>query len=190
VVCDQADILVDLSESHTSDIKLPTMSYLGANLANVKSPFDAHGVTFNFFEGWYYKFQSKDGTATAFCIPGIYHAPNPKDSHAFIMFWVTGMPHSYYYRYATEMYSFDKCSKTVRVGGSSFSLAAVKIELSASDVWIPTAAEVFRSLTFSSTNTTSGQAGRCLLMQTLQITRDHSSCRASLITHLVSSRVA
>lgn len=125
-----------------------SFEYLAANVRHSATSFDAHLVENNFFEGWYFKIVRKDGV-NCFFIPGIYHSPLAKShSHAFIMFWVSGMSSANYYRYRTDAYSFDT-QKTIKVGTSKFSLAGAYLDLRAADLWIPTPQELdeYKSLT-------------------------------------------
>lgn len=121
------------------------LGYMVSNLRNVQTPFDAHLVDKNFFEGWYFKFVSADESKTCFIICGVYRAPSKRveDSHSFIMFWLSdNMSQATYYRYPTSLFSFDKTSKIIKVGGSIFSLNSVRVSLDSKDVWHPSSTEL------------------------------------------------
>lgn len=109
------------------------------NMAQAYRPFDAHPVTDGqFFEGWYFKIAT--GSLTAFCIPGIYRSPQPDASHAFVMFWYSGMTECAYYRYPTALFAFS--DGVITVGPSKLSRKEISLNLSNQDLWDADQAEI------------------------------------------------
>ena len=82
-----------------------------------------------YFEGWYYKHVSADGSKILSLIPGISYAADPSESHAFVQFVPSWRP-AHYFTFPVEAFSFDRHAPfEVRVGDNSFSSRGISLNL-------------------------------------------------------------
>lgn len=84
----------------------------------------------NYFEGWYFKFVTKDLKLTVSFIPGI--SINKKDPHAFIQVIINDNEkiNTRYIKYDINDFSYDYSNDIVHIGRSLFSLDRVIVDLS------------------------------------------------------------
>jgi tocopherol cyclase len=87
----------------------------------------------NYFEGWYYKFVSKDQSYTVAFIPGVSLAKD--DAHAFIQVFISHKIGSdvdlktFYFRFDMKDFSYSHDEFWVRIGKNYFSKEKIEISL-------------------------------------------------------------
>ncbi|MBN1116908.1 MAG: hypothetical protein JXA77_06880 [Bacteroidales bacterium] len=74
-----------------------------------------------YFEGWYFKMVSDDGSSILSVIPGISISENGKEQHAFVQIIDGKTAQTYYYSYPIEEFSFSKKEFAVKIGPNYFS---------------------------------------------------------------------
>ncbi len=87
----------------------------------------------NYFEGWYFKFVTKDLKLTVSFIPGI--SINKKDPHAFIQVIINNNEYikTRYIKYDISDFSYDYNKDMVFIGKSIFSLEQVIVDIDFDD---------------------------------------------------------
>lgn len=82
--------------------------------------FQGHLNKKKYFEGWYFKYVSKDGQVSFACIPGV--SLNDVDPHAFIQIYLSkyGVLETYYIRYSVQDFSYHPKKMVIQVGTSTF----------------------------------------------------------------------
>ena len=87
----------------------------------------------NYFEGWYFKFVTKDLKLTVSFIPGI--SINKNDPHAFIQVIINDNEkiNTRYVKYDINDFSYDYNNDIVHIGRSLFSLESVIVDISYDD---------------------------------------------------------
>ena len=95
------------------------------SLKNMLLPaaYQGEGKKAPYFEGWYYKLQTRDGRIFA-CIPGI--SKSAADPHSFVQVIADGV--SAYLRYPPEAFRWKPGQFEISVGGSSFSSCGFHLE--------------------------------------------------------------
>ncbi len=82
--------------------------------------FQGTGKKTPYFEGWFFKAVSADRTHVWAFIPGVYWAPNPQDSHAFIMVLDGTHHHSTFHRFRLDDFSASRQKLDIRLGANRF----------------------------------------------------------------------
>lgn len=72
------------------------------NPAGFHGPRGNHPSRLPFFEGWYFKLVDAQEAARLAVIPGVYHACDPKEDHAFIQVLDGSSGQSSYHTYSIE----------------------------------------------------------------------------------------
>jgi tocopherol cyclase len=93
--------------------------------------FQGNRKTKNYFEGWYFKMVSADGSSILSVIPGISLSSDGKDQHAFIQVIDGSTALTNYYTFPIEQFSFSTKEFEVKIGKNYFS--ANKIILNIED---------------------------------------------------------
>ncbi|MFN8206086.1 MAG: tocopherol cyclase family protein [Bacteroidales bacterium] len=83
----------------------------------------------NYFEGWYFKMVSADGTSRLSVIPGISLSDNKKEQHAFIQIIDGITAQTWYYTFPVEEFSFSRKSFSIRIGNNYFSADSVSLNI-------------------------------------------------------------
>lgn len=86
-----------------------------------------------FFEGWYFKNVSRDGSRRWCIIPGVYIGRDPEDSHSFIQFMDGASGKSCYIEFPYSDFHADTENFHVAVGENEFSQDRVKIDVKRED---------------------------------------------------------
>ncbi len=82
-----------------------------------------------FFEGWFYKFVNPAKTEVFAVIPGIYYAPNPAESHAFIQI-LNGQDHqSHYLQFPITQFQAAQHHFEVNIGANQFQRTGIRLNL-------------------------------------------------------------
>lgn len=82
-----------------------------------------------FFEGWYFKLISPDGTNRISVIPGIYLGQEPRDSHSFVQVinGIDGVSH--YLPFPADSFTHIPGEMDVRVAGNHFTQKEIDLDL-------------------------------------------------------------
>jgi hypothetical protein len=80
-----------------------------------------------YFEGWYFKQVSPDGSFRMAVIPGIYKGRKREDDHSFIQ--VLHDNKSRYIRFPVKAFSFDRNSFDIRIGNNHFSMDGITLDI-------------------------------------------------------------
>ena len=128
-----------LFASHLSHAQLPTdevvfsdhKSIPGYNTKKRKNPpfFQGNKKKKNYFEGWYFKMVSADGSSILSVIPGISLSENGEEQHAFIQMIDGTTAQTDYYRFPIEAFSFSKEKFAVRIGDNYFSEDSIVLNI-------------------------------------------------------------
>lgn len=86
-----------------------------------------------FFEGWYFKNVSRDGSQRWSIIPGVYIGRDPRDSHSFIQFMDGASGKSWYIDFPYSEFHADSVNFHVVIGNNEFSQDRVKIDVERED---------------------------------------------------------
>jgi len=92
-----------------------------------------------YFEGWYFKMVSEDGSSVLSLIPGVVYAKEKGKGHAFIQVINGNTGETGYHQYPLSAFTFSKDSFYVTIGGSTFSDRHLHLEIGDSltgDVYI------------------------------------------------------
>ena len=102
-------------------------------LKNILHPNRYHGFTATppYFEGWYYKLVSEDENSRFAIIPGVYIAPDQKNSHSFIQVFNSEAKAVQFHRYPYQSFQATPDSFEVKIGQNRFT--ADQIDLSIND---------------------------------------------------------
>ena len=82
-----------------------------------------------FFEGWYFKMVDSSEKNAYAVIPGVSIAGDPLKSHGFIMFLDARAQRMSYFRYPLDYLKADDKKFELTIGGSSFSISEMKLNL-------------------------------------------------------------
>jgi len=82
-----------------------------------------------YFEGWYFKMVSKDGSGIISVIPGISLSSDGKEQHAFIQLINGITAQTSYYSFPIEEFSFSKKGFEIKIGNNYFSKDRIILDL-------------------------------------------------------------
>jgi tocopherol cyclase len=83
----------------------------------------------NYFEGWYFKMVSNDGTHIMSIIPGISLSKDGKEQHAFVQMIDGVTAQTSYYSFPIEAFSFSAKKFEIRIGNNYFSEDKIILDL-------------------------------------------------------------
>jgi len=87
----------------------------------------------NYFEGWYFKMVSQDGTSILSIIPGISLSSDGQEQHAFIQ-TINGITaETNYYSFPIEEFSFSRKDFAIKIGNNYFSKDSIELNLKDND---------------------------------------------------------
>lgn len=100
-------------------------------LGNRLHPERYHGFTAHppFFEGWYFKLVSRDGSHRLAIIPGVYLREDQEKRHAFIQVFDSESEAGAYIRYPFEDFKASPNSFEVMIGPNYFSAEQIKLDI-------------------------------------------------------------
>ena len=104
----------------------------------------------NYFEGWYFKMVSEDGSAILSVIPGIALSSDGKEQHAFIQLINGVTAQTSYYSFPIEEFSFSKKEFAIKIGDNYFSKEMLVLNLKDEDSLVSGKIEMFNSVDYSS----------------------------------------
>ena len=95
----------------------------GYGRRKMKDPamFQGNNKRKKYFEGWYFKMVSADGSSILSVIPGISLSHDGKDQHAFIQIIDGKNANTFYYDFPIEAFDFSEDRFAVRIGNNYFS---------------------------------------------------------------------
>lgn len=113
----------DYSNRHSSS--------LGYGIKKMNNPdvFQGNSKKKKYFEGWYFKMVSVDGSSILSVIPGISLARNGKDQHAFIQIIDGKTANTFYYQFPIDDFAYSKERFAVRIGKNYFSEDKVILDI-------------------------------------------------------------
>ena len=82
-----------------------------------------------FFEGWYFKLVDAQESTRLAVIPGVFHAQNPKENHAFIQVLDGASGEVSYHQYPIEEFQTAEKGFDIRIGPNHFSLAGITLDI-------------------------------------------------------------
>lgn len=91
--------------------------------------FQGNNKNRNYFEGWYFKMVSEDGTSILSVIPGISLSKDGKEQHAFIQTIDGVTAHTNYYSFPIEDFSFSTKEFAIKIGANYFSKERIILDL-------------------------------------------------------------
>lgn len=104
---------------------------LGYGLKKIKNPelFQGNTKRKNYFEGWYFKMVSADGSSILSVIPGISLSHNGERQHAFIQIIDGKTADTAYFSFPISEFSFSKREFAIRIGDNYFSKDSVILNI-------------------------------------------------------------
>jgi len=82
-----------------------------------------------YFEGWYYKFVGADGKEAWAVIPGVFHGPGGKGSHAFIQVLQGARGASHFHRFPIESFHAARDRFELRLDGNHFTADSLELNI-------------------------------------------------------------
>jgi len=86
-----------------------------------------------FFEGWYFKNVSRDGSCCWSIIPGVYIGRDAKDSHSFIQVMNGASGESWYVDFPYDDFLANAEKFNVQIGNNEFSQDRLRIDIERED---------------------------------------------------------
>lgn len=120
------------SQELSDEVIFNNHSYIpGYGIKKRKNPemFQGNRKTKKYFEGWYFKMVSADGSAILSVIPGISISQNGEEQHAFIQIIDGKTASTFYYSYPIEEFRFSKKKFAIRIGDNYFSKDRVILDI-------------------------------------------------------------
>ena len=103
-----------------------------------------------YFEGWYFKMVSSDGTSILSIIPGIALSPNGKEQHAFIQIIDGKSAKTNYYPFPIEEFKFSKKDFAIQIGHNFFSKDKIILDIHTDSAVVRGEITMSRQVGFSS----------------------------------------
>ena len=110
-------------KSHT------TIPGYGRQKMNNPAMFQGNKKKKKYFEGWYFKMVSADGSSILSVIPGISLSHDGKYQHAFIQVIDGKTANTFYYDFPIEEFEFSKDKFAVRIGNNYFSEDSIILDI-------------------------------------------------------------
>jgi len=103
----------------------------GYGIRKMKDPamFQGNNKRRKYFEGWYFKMVSADGSSILSVIPGISLSHNGEEQHAFIQIIDGKTANTFYYDFPIEDFAFSKERFAVRIGNNYFSENSLVLDI-------------------------------------------------------------
>ena len=105
--------------------------YFKYDLWRVMRPLAYHGAGKSgpFFEGWYFKLISADGSKRLSIIPGIYTGKSVEDNHAFIQVMDSTAGSSHFLSFPYDAFSFVPGEMDLHLAGNHFTQQGISLDL-------------------------------------------------------------
>ncbi len=91
--------------------------------------YHGHGVTRDFFEGWYFKIVDRAEQRRYAIIPGIFLGKDGVDSHSFVQTLDGTTGATTYHRYPVEAFAAARAAFAVHVGPNRFTASAIELNI-------------------------------------------------------------
>lgn len=127
-----ACVFLAKSQEFKDEAMFKRHSYIpGYGIKKMKNPniFQGNRKRKKYFEGWYFKMVSADGSSILSVIPGISLSHNGEKQHAFIQIIDGKSAKTFYYVYPIEEFVFSKKRFVVRIGDNYFSEDRVILDI-------------------------------------------------------------
>lgn len=111
--------LIEMDNEFTS-LDVRSFGYLNKRMRNPEM-FQGYKKSKNYFEGWYFKMVSANGSSIFSVIPGISLSSDGKEKHAFIQIIDGTTAETSYYTFPIEDFLFSKNDFAIRIGKNYFS---------------------------------------------------------------------
>lgn len=116
---------------------MPLQQSLSAFLARLRAVwrpamYHGHGLTRDFFEGWYFKFADAAERDVWAVIPGVFLASSGipgEESHAFVQTLNGRTGESHYHRYALREFHASEEAFDLRIGPNRFRIDSIRLEI-------------------------------------------------------------
>jgi tocopherol cyclase len=102
------------------------------NPAGYHGPRGGQRPTAAFFEGWYFKLIDPSESARLAVIPGVFHAHDPHESHAFIQVLDGATGEVSYHPYPISEFEAASAGFDVRIGPNHFSQSGITLDIAGS----------------------------------------------------------
>lgn len=98
---------------------------------NILTPAGCHGQGRRppFFEGWYFKLVDPTQTHRLSIIPGIYRAPEPVKTHAFVQLLDGANGRSAHRQYRSEEFACPASTLDLRLGDNRFTERGIAVDV-------------------------------------------------------------
>jgi tocopherol cyclase len=91
--------------------------------------YHGHGLTRDFFEGWYFKVVDPTEQHTWAIIPGVFLGQQGQESHAFVQTLNGATGETHYYRYPLAEFAASRAVFDLRIGPNRFSLDRLVLDI-------------------------------------------------------------
>jgi hypothetical protein len=103
------------------------------NPAGYHGPRENQNPRLSFFEGWYFKLVDAPEAARFAVIPGVFHAVDPREDHAFIQVLDGTSGQSSYHSYPIDEFWSAKKGFDIRIGPNHFNTSGIKLDIADPD---------------------------------------------------------
>ena len=120
------------AQSLNNEVNYSSHKYLpGYGFRKMSDPeiFQGNMKRKKYFEGWYFKMVSSNGSSILSVIPGISISQNGDEQHAFIQIIDGVTAETYYYTFPIEEFAFSKKEFSIRIGENYFSQDSIKLKI-------------------------------------------------------------
>ncbi|MFW5768317.1 MAG: tocopherol cyclase family protein, partial [Bacteroidota bacterium] len=104
----------------------------------------------NYFEGWYFKMVTEDGSGIISVIPGISLSHDGKEQHAFIQIINGTTAQTSYHPYPIDEFSFSKKQFEIKIGNNYFSKDMIKLDIQDSNSTVSGKIEMSDNVAYTS----------------------------------------
>lgn len=108
------------NDNEFCSLSVSTFGYVNKKMSHPEM-FQGYKKSKNYFEGWYFKMVSANGSSIFSVIPGISLSSDGKEKHAFIQIIDGTTAETSYYTFPIEDFSFSKSGFAIRIGKNYFS---------------------------------------------------------------------
>jgi hypothetical protein len=110
--------------------------------------FQGHRKRNTYFEGWYFKMVSADGTAIFSVIPGLSLSRDGKEQHAFIQLINGVTAETHYFTFPIEAFAFSTKAFVLTIGPNYFSKERLVLDLKDEQTVVKAKVEMFNGVDF------------------------------------------
>ena len=99
------------------------------NPAGYHGPHEGYRPALPFFEGWYFKLVDARESARLAVIPGVFHAQDPMESHAFVQVLDGASGQATYHRYPIQAFQAARTGFDIQIGPNRFSETGLTLDI-------------------------------------------------------------